>query len=1153
MTLFFTWGTSPGALGNQTVRLGKIDGLSQAADRGQYATCRLPVDDPSAIYTLAGLDSVSVAETAAANVHVWVGYAADRTVARGDDDSLITGAARRWDGSLVDLNAGFTFKVIRGSSAKRPVETVDARLAWLLSYASGFPDHGHVVSSSLELSAADYTGMFPIDVLNDCGERTGFNFFRYYDETATASSLAFFPDTYTSFDSTLRLTNVLADVDSSTTFDAQGTLYRDPSDRYNGVLVIYNGGTTFVSSGGGDDRQTSVTKDTISSAAHAQAFGQRFLSDHSIDVDRVTAVAWIAKAHVNDAMPGQRIQVKFSHLPGYTSYTYMRIAQRTVAQDHETPDYYTVTFDLRNPRSTGGSGSGPGGGGGSVGNPGPPPPPPPPWVPCPDVDPHYFSFDFTYEAENIVQGISDTTGLLVDGVTYNWSFTSTFPAGDVWAQEEGFSSFAGPAGSGAWAVGLNPVTEPIDSSSSPQTVSGSFLCSLSGSDGLIYAHSSANSIDHIPGRMVHVTGFLDPVDWVPPVPADCAPMPGQVVVSTDGAPELITMATGDTTGQTNWPYATGGLHIFVSGYGEVIVAQTDPTTGTFELPFPKPDGAQVYGWYIAGPGPTTGATNGPAISELDYIPPELLGSGSDRSGDNVLHDDWTWGPVSGSTSLGGFDVTPTLSNAMAPFVKPTGSGVITADAQGRLTIDSGSTYKAFPGMAFLEGRLHLVYRDGTAHNSSGGLVKYRHSDDLGRTWSSATTLETPTAGDDLRDPAIVALSSGRLLCVYDYRAPWNSTNISSRVIYSDNRGQSWSSPYTIPDTFSGAEADVTSQPIELPDGTILVPGYGLNSGSFYTSVVWKSTDGGLTFPTQITIANGTTDSRSYAEPQIRLLASGTLVCLMRSDTNAHTWRSTSTDGGATWSATADVLTASSRPDFVEFYPGALIFFGRNDNTNFYARWSVSWDEGATWTALQNVDGSTDPWMYGAPVVLAPGYIAVAYSIENSSSDADLYIRYYYDGIGIGADGTAHGIGTGTVTSVALSVPAELSVSGSPVTTAGTLAVTKATQSANQVWAGPTSGSAAQPAFRALVAADIPAGVGVTDHAHIDNVTFSGDGATTVFELPAAPFDTYSVQAFVAGVKVGQSLSGTMLTTLTFDTAPASGTDNISVDIVAVAA
>jgi hypothetical protein len=72
---------------------------------------------------------------------------------------------------------------------------------------------------------------------------------------------------------------------------------------------------------------------------------------------------------------------------------------------------------------------------------------------------------------------------------------------------------------------------------------------------------------------------------------------------------------------------------------------------------------------------------------------------------------------------------------------------------------------------------------------------------------------------------------------------------------------------------------------------------------------------------------------------------------------------------------------------------------------------------------------------------------------------------------------AYASSAGTVTSVALTAPAEFSVSGSPVTGSGTLAITKANESANTVWAGPTSGSAAAPAFRALVAADIPAGVG----------------------------------------------------------------------------
>lgn len=64
-------------------------------------------------------------------------------------------------------------------------------------------------------------------------------------------------------------------------------------------------------------------------------------------------------------------------------------------------------------------------------------------------------------------------------------------------------------------------------------------------------------------------------------------------------------------------------------------------------------------------------------------------------------------------------------------------------------------------------------------------------------------------------------------------------------------------------------------------------------------------------------------------------------------------------------------------------------------------------------------------------------------------------------------------GTGTVTSVALTAPSILSVAGSPITTAGTLALSLATQTANTIFAGPTSGGVVAPTFRSLVSADIP--------------------------------------------------------------------------------
>ncbi len=63
-------------------------------------------------------------------------------------------------------------------------------------------------------------------------------------------------------------------------------------------------------------------------------------------------------------------------------------------------------------------------------------------------------------------------------------------------------------------------------------------------------------------------------------------------------------------------------------------------------------------------------------------------------------------------------------------------------------------------------------------------------------------------------------------------------------------------------------------------------------------------------------------------------------------------------------------------------------------------------------------------------------------------------------------------GTGTVTSVGLSLPADYNIGGSPVTGAGTIAVTRAAQPAKAFLAAPT-GSSGTPVYRGIAVADIP--------------------------------------------------------------------------------
>lgn len=108
--------------------------------------------------------------------------------------------------------------------------------------------------------------------------------------------------------------------------------------------------------------------------------------------------------------------------------------------------------------------------------------------------------------------------------------------------------------------------------------------------------------------------------------------------------------------------------------------------------------------------------------------------------------------------------------------------------------------------------------------------------------------------------------------------------------------------------------------------------------------------------------------------------------------------------------------------------------------------------------------------------------------------------------------------TGTVTSVAFTAaPASVfDVSGSPITTSGTIALSMDNQSANTVLAGATSGGAAAPAFRALVAADIPAS--------LPAVSIGGNAATAT---TAGTVTTAAQPAITSvGALTGLSVGGT---------------------------
>ena len=116
----------------------------------------------------------------------------------------------------------------------------------------------------------------------------------------------------------------------------------------------------------------------------------------------------------------------------------------------------------------------------------------------------------------------------------------------------------------------------------------------------------------------------------------------------------------------------------------------------------------------------------------------------------------------------------------------------------------------------------------------------------------------------------------------------------------------------------------------------------------------------------------------------------------------------------------------------------------------------------------------------------------------------------------GASGTVLAAGgVGTVTSVNLTAPVEFTVSGAPISTNGTIAITKANQSANQIYSGPSSGVPAAPTFRSLAVTDLPpaipassiaaGGVGNTQFGYISGLTSDAQVQLNALSVPQTPY------------------------------------------------
>lgn len=339
---------------NQTTEIGTdrlrsyVFDVTEHAEEGSVALSAIPVDDPNANLDVIGWRRVWAYEDTAtgSNSLIYHGWVGPKTVTRGMER---TGGGRLWTVSVADQNTTLGFRILTAASANRPDETDVARVQWLVSVTDSFgrapiaETEFLATTSTVLMDAADYRGQTPLDVVNDCAQQSGKNYFVYtkdngYPAVQPTRGLWYGFNSLTTYTSPLRLSNVATDVDGVATFAIgdDTELERKPDRVFSGAYVQYQSGAVYEQLAGTYNQFTQ--RDALVSAPNVRTSGaatrraQRYLADLDTEEDRITTSFYVPAAKVNFVKPGMRIQVRMSHFPGYESFVYLRVLSRSVSE-----------------------------------------------------------------------------------------------------------------------------------------------------------------------------------------------------------------------------------------------------------------------------------------------------------------------------------------------------------------------------------------------------------------------------------------------------------------------------------------------------------------------------------------------------------------------------------------------------------------------------------------------------------------------------------------------------------------------------------------------------------------------------------------------------------------------------------------------------
>jgi hypothetical protein len=225
--------------------------------------------------------------------------------------------------------------------------------------------------------------------------------------------------------------------------------------------------------------------------------------------------------------------------------------------------------------------------------------------------------------------------------------------------------------------------------------------------------------------------------------------------------------------------------------------------------------------------------------------------------------------------------------------------------------------------------------------------------------------------------------------------------------------------------------------------------------------------------------------------------------------------------GAVWEAGTIAFTFSATPPADVVEDGFIGVSGASPS-GYNSTLSEPWEVLSVVGNVVTVAALTNPGTY-----VSGGTVATSVLPNPTQSDGNgnyyfyalpgIYsVQIYYADVELDFPDQDVGFASGgSVTSVALTMPTQFAVSGSPVTSTGTFGVTWNNVNPNLVLAGPTSGGAAAPTFRALTAADIAAIAGtVTSVA----VSLTVPGSIFTSTVTGSPITTNGTIAETIGLQ-----------------------------------